>query len=672
MCQCADLEQAWAPLYETATAWAEQREESSARQNITQVVVLDAQRQPLGAIPLSNLLQYTINPGDQPTVVVLGSLLVPLQCLPASTSLQQFWSHLQAPSPEQPLLWGITDRDTGYFLGLVDLPRLLPALAQRNLATHGELPAQTIHLTLERQRQTELLAEISHELKNPLTALLGLLNVFQHSHLGALTGRQRHYLEMIHQKSDQLTAIVKEVLLLSEAQDQRLTLQPDVVEVREICEKAVAIATPPTKAPDLETYPAIQLDIDEQIPALIADRNHLQHILVALLRHHGSMHRPIRLVVKPLGGWIRFTVSVTEALTSAQGSIQLELERGYSPSVQSLHQSVAHHLAHLHHGTLTASRSTETSLIIPPNLAAIPTDPQLIKQLSERLVVIVTADQSATDRSALAQIMTALTKGLNALGYQVVVTQAGLEAIAAINQLQPAVVFLTQASLQPLLQQLLTLLQHRSNKTPIVVVGDAAQPQVEQTGVQHVLTLPITNEAVSQCLDQCLRSSKAVPKNGQLKTSNGTSNHVPPTLLASSRLTILHLETTAQGAHPTRVTTLSQRLNLQGCQVVAIETLEEAELLLPIWKPRVMLYTSPDPAPLRHLDQASPLFKLPFVIVDATVATQAHQLEHVTVYECAELLPSGLSLSEADLAVLVEVLQTAAGKTAAVGKAVHG
>ncbi|MGB7415776.1 MAG: hypothetical protein WA902_16335, partial [Thermosynechococcaceae cyanobacterium] len=428
--------------------------------------------------------------------------------------------------------------------------------------------------------------------------------------------------------------------------------------------------TAPTEQPNSGSRPAIQLDIDEQIPALIADRSHLRRILVALLRHHGSMNRPIRLVVKPLGGWICFTVSVTEALISGKGAIQIELERGYSPPLQSLHQSIAHHLAHLHHGTLTASHSTETSLIIPPNLAAISTDPQLIQQLSERLVVIVTTDQGATNQSAQAQIITALTKGLNAQGYQAVVTQAGLEAIAAIHQLQPVAIFLAQSNLQPSSQQLLTLLNHRSNKAPVVVVGDAVQAQKEQSGVQHILALPITNEIVSQCLDRTLGSSKIVPKNGQVKTIQGISNPVSSTVQASNRLTILHLETTAQGGDPTRVTTLSQRLNLQGCQVVAIETLEEAEWLLPIWKPRVMLYTSPDPSLLLSLSRNSPLFALPFVIVDSTVATQAHQLEHMTVYECSELFPSGLSLSEVDLAALVEVIKTAAGKTAAVGKTV--
>jgi CheY-like chemotaxis protein len=377
------------------------------------------------------------------------------------------------------------------------------------------------------------------------------------------------------------------------------------------------------------------------------------------------VNHPVTLAVKPFGGWVRFTVSGSDPLTLGQSSMGMASQRRYGASLYSLKQSVADHLAHLHYGTIVTSSATETSLIMPPNLAAIRTDSALIKQLSERIVVVVAVTGKETTEPLLASDMQLLTSALKVQGYQAVVVPSGLEAIAAVKQLQPAAIFLVLSTPQPLSWPMCLLLKNSVRQAPMVVVGDVSQQQAAQAGVDHVLSLPLTNGAISQCLSELLGFPTTTMINGRPRwgSEDAQNTLVKPLspIQPPAKLTVLHLETASQRTQSTRITALSQRLNLHGCRVIAIESFEEAELLIPIWKPRIILYTSPDAAPLQRLVQNSPLFELPFVITHPQVATQARQLRDLVVYECPQS-------PEADLAALVTVIQIAADKTSTIDR----
>jgi signal transduction histidine kinase len=617
---------------------------------IAHLVVIDDQSQPIGCLPIAKLLaaSYSLLPD-------IATLLEPIVWLPASTSLQEFWQKLRAV-PEEILHWGVTDPHCG-LLGLVDLPRILLALAHDEAFQAAEVhraldtarSIQTERLMLENYQKDKLLTEISHDLKNPLTAVLGLFNILQQSGLEHITERQQRYLELIDEKNHQLMAVVQEVQLLSQLQNQQLTLQLDVVEIPFLCEQAIASLT--SQAPTS----AVQLCIDEPIPALIADLSCLKKILSYLMRQvlallESQTGNQITLQVEQWGGWIGFTISACFHSGRADATQRQRL-LDLSSETHRLDQHLAHQLAHLHRGAIFADprENHQVTLLIPPNLATLRADLTQIAKLSERLALIVATDLD---------VIEALHGALNEQGYRVAIAQSSRTALTLPHQLQPAIIFLHLPFALLSGGDVLALIKE-SCHAPVVTLGEASQQQ----DTEIFLSLPLTHQSVTNCLEALLQSTSPQPPNNPIKSTpvGQTGNeHNQASPAASPSLTILHLETVSKTPLST-ASTLSQHLNRQGYRVISIENLEAAALLSQIWKPQMILYTGTDPTQLQQLDQNSPLARLTLVVTDPYVATQARQIAHLTVYEY--LMPSGLQSLETDTATLDQILQTVADLT---------
>jgi signal transduction histidine kinase len=78
-----------------------------------------------------------------------------------------------------------------------------------------QLGLQNRELVRLNQTKDELLACLGHELKTPLTAILGLSSLLNKATLGQLNDRQRYYTYLIHQSSRHLMDVVNDVLDLT-------------------------------------------------------------------------------------------------------------------------------------------------------------------------------------------------------------------------------------------------------------------------------------------------------------------------------------------------------------------------------------------------------------------------------------------------------------------------
>lgn len=81
--------------------------------------------------------------------------------------------------------------------------------------------------SIERGRD-ELLAHVSHDLKNPLATLKAYLSMLEREKLGPVTDKQAHALEVCQRNTDRLTRLINELMLLSrlKAGDMRLDEKP--------------------------------------------------------------------------------------------------------------------------------------------------------------------------------------------------------------------------------------------------------------------------------------------------------------------------------------------------------------------------------------------------------------------------------------------------------------
>lgn len=180
------------------------------------------------------------------------------------------------------------------------------------LAAYPELqdlvgPMETVRQKLLEQRRAEaaalaksqILANLSHELRTPMTGVMGLADLLQQT---ALTPKQRSLVDNLHDSADLLLTLVDDVLVLSKLDEQALRLESIDFDLGRAVRLVCNLLQP--KA----TQKGIELDawIDPEVPpVLVGDPTRLQQVLFNLV-----------------GNAIKFTES---------GSVRVEIRGHASP-----------------------------------------------------------------------------------------------------------------------------------------------------------------------------------------------------------------------------------------------------------------------------------------------------------------------------------------------------
>jgi His Kinase A (phospho-acceptor) domain len=105
-----------------------------------------------------------------------------------------------------------------------------------------ELAAKNADLIQLNRLKDEFLACISHELKTPLTAVLGLSRLLVDKQLGELNERQARYAGLIHQSGRHLMSVVNDILDLTRMETGQMELALASVNIRAVCDRALSEA----------------------------------------------------------------------------------------------------------------------------------------------------------------------------------------------------------------------------------------------------------------------------------------------------------------------------------------------------------------------------------------------------------------------------------------------
>jgi signal transduction histidine kinase len=131
----------------------------------------------------------------------------------------------------------------------ISLAPFSPAGAAKNNPSDQD-GTSAIYPQIQGEIQFKLLTHLAQELRTPLTSILGMASVLQQEVYGALSGKQKDYLGIIHQSGQQLVTIVAEISQLGEldvAKDRRshrqqLTLKS--VDLEMLCQLALQSLEP--------------------------------------------------------------------------------------------------------------------------------------------------------------------------------------------------------------------------------------------------------------------------------------------------------------------------------------------------------------------------------------------------------------------------------------------
>jgi signal transduction histidine kinase len=176
------------------------------------------------------------------------------------------------------------------------------------VALYAELDEKSVQLRGASEAKTRFLANVSHELRAPVTAIIGLGRLLADSSSDPLTLDQGRQVELIRGSATDLLALVNDLLDLAKAEAGRL--EPNWAEVDL---KAVFGQLRGTLRP-LVTRPEVELIIDEpELPTLRSDEVLLAQVLRNLLTNalKFTADGSVRLSVRPVADDVEFIVADT-------------------------------------------------------------------------------------------------------------------------------------------------------------------------------------------------------------------------------------------------------------------------------------------------------------------------------------------------------------------------
>lgn len=191
---------------------------------------------------------------------------------------KQDWNYIKIPltltnqetlqEPDKSLLWLTLATKAGH-----NLPNLI-----QNFTTSA---LQAI--------ANKLLKTVSHELKSPLTGIVGLSSLLKEQQLGELNQRQLQYTELIHAGGQKLMSIVHDLLELTGLTTSQDQLQPESIDLKFFChqlyQKTLIKLQSGVMGESSFSGQGVQLklDIAPELETVIADKSLLSAIFTHLI-----------------------------------------------------------------------------------------------------------------------------------------------------------------------------------------------------------------------------------------------------------------------------------------------------------------------------------------------------------------------------------------------------
>jgi signal transduction histidine kinase len=146
----------------------------------------------------------------------------------------------------------------------------------------SQLAAASLDIAELRARdalKTQFLANISHDLRTPLTAVITHAEILRDGILGDLTPRQMESIRGIISGGRQLLSQVGEILTYARGAANQLTLVSTRFAVRDVLEQVSALNESLLKKKRL----ALSVDVEDALPPIEGDREKIAHVVGNLL-----------------------------------------------------------------------------------------------------------------------------------------------------------------------------------------------------------------------------------------------------------------------------------------------------------------------------------------------------------------------------------------------------
>jgi signal transduction histidine kinase len=168
------------------------------------------------------------------------------------------------------------------YLDVSDSARVEAALRQRAEA-----------LTQANRLKSEFIANVSYEVRTPLTTLKGFADILAEEYFGTLNVRQKEYCQGILDSAQGLTNVINDILDMASIEAGMMTLELDTIEIHSMLASVLHLTGERARRKGLE----INFDCPTDIGWIVADEKRLKQVLFYLLSN--------AVTVSPARGTVR-------------------------------------------------------------------------------------------------------------------------------------------------------------------------------------------------------------------------------------------------------------------------------------------------------------------------------------------------------------------------------
>jgi signal transduction histidine kinase len=147
--------------------------------------------------------------------------------------------------------------------------------------------------------QTEVIASISQELRQPMSSIIGYTDLLLGESVGILGALQRKFIERIKASTERMGSLIDDMIQLNTLEVDLADLKPEAMDLNLIIDNAMAYTSSQVREKNI----SLHLDLPKKVASVNADREALQQILIHLLQNAGS--------ATPVEGTIRLKVQTT-------------------------------------------------------------------------------------------------------------------------------------------------------------------------------------------------------------------------------------------------------------------------------------------------------------------------------------------------------------------------
>ena len=543
------------------------------------------------------------------------------------------------------------------------------------------------------QLKDNFLNTISHELKSPLTSIVGLSSLLKEEKLGKLNQRQIRYSELIYSSGRKLMKIVSDILELTHLATGKQQLNFEVIQIKSFClEVYEQVLTRLEESNQMEgktsIEPQFQLSISQNLELISADKMRLRQMLVYLLdnafkfvrekkSHLSTLPTKIAITVDDWHDWIAISI-IDDGIGIAEEIQTLILEQYFSDRQERQHRYndialglvMAQQLAKAHGGNISFisswGKGSKFTVLLPSASTKInldsTTNSDSLDLVRQSLELSYHEYHSQADSPAykippqdnllvliidsVVSEIELLDLQLNELGYHPIVARTPTEAFQKARQFKPSKILLNPTFSNSADNNILKLLKSDAltSNIPLFLLVNNQKERAKYTQADGFSCLPIEKESLMKILPP-------------VKTKISERQ---------KRLTILHLYPESEITSNLKIIqnsdlnfALNEHLSGLNHRVLEADSLEQGELLARIWQIDAIVLDGrilQEPILyLRSLKKSEQLSYLPLVTLDIKTTEAANQIEGLAVFPC--LLPE----EKSNLANLVQVIQIAAG-----------